>query len=169
MAQEKHSQIRNKREDQVKINEDQWNSPTRSRKNYITAKKKATPTLINRNNTVEGMYHAVLKTVTKLYAKLPNKDDRVIVEMDMKLHPLDGEQMHAFLTPHFLLFLECDVQNHYRVEYCFHQCPLEAEIKAIMKEFLINSYSTEVRKMPDYKTYFAQVLRCQPERFIRVL
>ncbi|RZK38668.1 MAG: hypothetical protein EOO90_21465 [Pedobacter sp.] len=169
MAQEKHSEIKNKRHAEVQINEDQRNSPTRSRKNYITAKKKATKSLKSRNDTVEVMYHAVLKRVTALYSSLPKNEDRVIVEMDMKLHPLDGEQMHAFLTPHYLLFLECDHFNHYRVEYCFHQCPLEAEIKAIMEEFLINSYSTEIRKMPDYSTYFKNVLQCQPERFIRVL
>jgi hypothetical protein len=169
MATQKHSQIRNKREDQVKINEDQWNSPTRSRKNYVTAKKKATKSLTNRNNTVEGMYHAVLKSVKELYKTLPNKEDRVIMEMNMKLHPLDGEQMYAFMTPHFLFFLECDVICHFRIEYYLADCKLEAEIRAIMKKFLIGSFSNEPKMIHNYPEFFKEMLRCQPERFITVL
>lgn len=169
MATQNHPKIRNKREDQVQINENQWNSKHRVRKNYIIADKKATQGLKSRNRTVEALYHAVLKKVVQLYSNLPKESDRIVVEMDMKLHPLDNAQMHAFLTPHFLFFLECDFYNHYQIEYWFHNCPFEAVIRDAMKGLIVGSYSTEARMMKDYPTYFKEVLRCQPDRFIRVL
>jgi hypothetical protein len=165
----KHKQENNKKHEQVQLNEQQWSSKKHSRKQFITADKKAFPSLKLQNHNIEVKYHSMLTTVKALYATLPNKADRVIVEMNMKEHPLEVFQMHAFLTPHLLFYLECDVFNKYSIEYCIADCPFEDEIITMIDKLSLESYSTIVRKMPNYKDYFNEVLRVQPERFIAVL
>jgi hypothetical protein len=165
----KHNQENHKKYDQVQLNEDQWSSKKHSRKQFITADKKAFPSLKLQNHNIEVKYHSMLTTVKALYATLPNKQDRVIVEMNMKEHPLEVFQMHAFLTPHFMFVIECDVFNQYRIEYCIADCPFEAEIITMIDRLSLESHSTMVRKMPSYKDYFNEVLKVQPERFISVI
>jgi hypothetical protein len=165
----KHKQENNKKPDQVQINEEQWNSKKRSKKTYLTAKKKAFPSQKLQNQNIEVRYHSTLKRIKELYSTLPKKEERVIVEMNMKEHPLEVFQMHAFLTPHLMLFLECDVRNQFRIEYCISDCPFHDEIIDMINTLSIDSHSTMVRKMPNYNEYFNEVLRVQPERFIQVL
>ena len=121
------------------------------------------------NEAIEGSYHALKDHVKKLYATLPNEDDRIIVEMDRTKEPATVMSMYSFLTKHFYFYIECDVMLRYRVEYQFDNCPFEAEITKCMQETILRSHSTEVMKMPNYPEFFKEVLQVQPERFKQVL
>ncbi|WP_113652239.1 hypothetical protein [Pedobacter namyangjuensis] len=165
----KHPQENNKKLDQVEINEQRWSSRKRHRKNYLVAEKKAMASLKMQNGNVEASYHQLLKRVVALYSNLANKAERVVVEMNMKSHPLESHRMHAFLTPSFAFHLECDVLNRYKVEYCFENCPFEEQIKQMFARHFYNAHTLVEIKKPSYKAYFDEVLRVQPERFIRLL
>ncbi|MEE1884366.1 hypothetical protein [Pedobacter flavus] len=169
MDYQKHSEEQNKRSDQVQVNENQWASKVKRFKNHQRAEIKGTTTIKRNNKVVESMYHVILNKVKILYSTLPNKSDRVIVELNLKAHPLNVVDMHCLLTPHFLFHLEADILGNYKIEYHFHNCPFESEIKTLMKKCCINPFSSQRMNIADYNAYFKEVLRVQPEKFIHLL
>jgi hypothetical protein len=104
-----------------------------------------------------------------LYSTLPNAEDRIIILLNNRLDPTDCQGLFTLITPTFFFYLECDILNNYRVEYLFHDCPVEAEIQQLINQFCMRSYSTEVVKQPDYPMFFRTCLSVQPPRFIHQL
>lgn len=169
MAFEKHPQERNKQLDQVTINEERWASKQSVYKNTQRLLSRGTNEQKRLNPLREVMFHHLISYVKKLYAQLPHRADRVIVEIPLKQHPLDMEGLHCLLTSHILLELKCDVLCNYLVRFKFHDCPFETEIKAKMKDLGLLKHSIESERLDDYSNYFKTVLQVQPERFIYLL
>jgi len=138
-------------------------------KNYQRAKANGTDSQKGINPVIEQMYHIIVKKVKMLYTSLPNKEDRVVIMLNNEQDPTDSHGLFTILTPHFFFYLECDIVNQYRIEYLFHNCPVETEIQQLIIEFSMKSYSTEKMNVPHYPTYFNNVLSCQPDRFIHRL
>lgn len=111
----------------------------------------------------------LISQVKDLYSKLPNSDDRIVVEMNRAQEPNNPISIYCFMTQHFYFYLECDMMLRYRVEYQLFNCPFEQEILKAMKQTILRSHSTEIMKMPNYPAFFKEVLRVQPEKFKRVL
>jgi hypothetical protein len=138
-------------------------------KNHIKAARFAGTTQKSINTAIDQSYHTLIEHVKKLYSKLPNVDDRIVVEMNRAQEPNNPISIYCFMTPHFYFYLECDVMLRYRVEYQLFNCPYEKEITKAMKQTILRSYSTEIMKMPNYQTFFKEVLRVQPDKFKRVV
>ena len=138
-------------------------------KNHQRAKQYGTKAQQAFNPVIQGMYNAILKKVKELHKGLPNKDDRIIIELNNEQDPTDSHGLFTLLTPSFFFYLECDIKNNYRIEYLFRDCPVEQEIQKLIDRFAMRSYSTEVVKNSDYPTFFRNCLACQPSRFIHQL
>lgn len=142
---------------------------TRVPKNYVKAKALKECEQKRKNIAIEESYHALIEYVKRLYATLPDQSDRIFVEMDRSKEPANPISIYCFMTKHFYFYMECDVFLQYRIEYQLEQCPFEKEILDGLKSHLMQSYSKEVMKMPNYPDFFKEVLRVQPGRFKQVL
>jgi hypothetical protein len=138
-------------------------------KHHHKAAKFASPNQKKINLAINDTYHLLIELVKELYSTLPNESDRIIVQMNRAEEPLNPICMYTFLTPHFYFYLECSIVFQYRVEYQFENCPFEKEIMHRLKTTILRDYSTEIMKMPNYREFFAEVLKHQPERFKRIL
>jgi len=165
----KHSQESNKDQRLLAEMEAMWSSTKTVSKNYKKMHVNASDTQKKINPVIHDMYHFVVESVKELYSKLPNKEDRVMIELNLKACPLDVSGLYCVLTPHFYFHLECDVMTNFKIEYQFFQCPFEKEIQALIDKYSIRSYSTEIVKREDYPSFFERCLQVNPERFIRVL
>jgi hypothetical protein len=121
------------------------------------------------NPRIEEGYHRMLKKVKELFATLPNKEDRVIVELNLKAMPSDSFGLYSVLTSTFYFSMECDIYNNFRIEYLFHNCKFEKELRTWMIGYSINNHSFQNVRVDDYEDYFNRVLQVQPERFISLL
>ncbi|WP_157766498.1 hypothetical protein [Pedobacter ginsengisoli] len=144
-------------------------STKRVYKNSIRAKLNGTTSQKAMNPVISGFYHVIVNKVKELYSKLPNKEDRVIIELNNELDPTDSHGLFTLITPTFFFYLECSITNQYRIEYQFHNCPVEEEIQQLINAFSMRSYSTEVVNQPDYPAFFQRCLQVQPDRFIHQL
>ena len=147
--------------------EAQWQTKRRAAKNYIRASK-AIDRVRQTNNNVETLYHMALPKIKAEFAKL-DKYDRIAVEINLKAHPTNMDELYALSFSTFIFDLCCDVQNNYFVRYRFHNCTIEAEIRALMHRFSLVYFLRQDTKIVDYKSYFERVLKVQPERFITLL
>lgn len=148
--------------------EAQWQSKQKSYKNYHRANKKALAWEKARNKSIESLYHIALPKIKQLFSKL-SRYDRIMVEMNLKLHPLETEDLHSIFFSTAFFDLCCDMSNNYFILYKFHNCPVEAEVRALMNKLSLTYYSREDTKIDDYTSYFKRVLQVQPERFISLL
>ncbi|RZK99049.1 MAG: hypothetical protein EOO89_31505 [Pedobacter sp.] len=109
-----------------------------------------------------------LPKVKELFSKL-SKYDRIAVEINLKAHPMNKDELYSISFSTFFFDLWCDYQNNYFILYKFHNCPIEADIRALMHRFSLTYHCRADTKIVDYKSYFERVLRVQPERFITLL
>ncbi|MCX2451113.1 hypothetical protein OQX61_07495 [Pedobacter sp. PLR] len=135
-------------------------------KNHQRAKLNSTDSQQSLNPAIENMYHVIVRKIKELYSQLPNKEDKVMIEFNNADDPTDSHGLFTVMTPTFFFYLECDIKNNYRIEYLFHNCPLETEIMQLINKYSMASYSTEVVNQPDYPTFFRNCLQVQPSRFI---
>jgi hypothetical protein len=149
--------------------EERLSSGKRVSKTHIRAMLNSNDSQKDCNSTISGMYHVIVNKVKELYSTLPNAEDRIIILLNNRLDPTDCQGLFTLITPTFFFYLECDILNNYRVEYLFHDCPVEAEIQQLINQFCMRSYSTEVVKQPDYPMFFRTCLSVQPPRFIHQL
>jgi len=77
--------------------------------------------------------------------------------------------MHSLMSNSIYLYLECDYSFNYRIEYAFNNCPFEAEIKKLLRPFVLVNSSKEIQLKPDFNTYFATVLNVQDKKYIHYL
>lgn len=148
--------------------EERLSSKRKVFKNYVRAAK-GTTTQRTMNPAIEQLYHAAVSKIKPLFAALPNPYDRVIIQLNHKNEPLDPMGLFCLMSSTFYFFIECDFKNDYRVEYMFHNCPIQAEVMQMIDSMSLRSYSTEVVQKKDYDEMFKQSLRSQPERFITLL
>ena len=165
----KHSQENNKDIRLVEEMEKMWSTPKHVSKNYMKMKVNSTTMQNKVNPAIHDMYHIIIESVKELFSRLPNKEDRVIIELNLMGCPVEVSGLYCIATPSFFFHLECDVWTNYKIEYQFCQCPFEKEIQALIDKFSVRSYSTEIMKQPDYPAFFKRCLQVQPERFIKVL
>ncbi|QPH37896.1 hypothetical protein [Pedobacter endophyticus] len=137
-------------------------------KNYKLARR-ALPLEKAINEGMEYMYHDLLKRIKKMYSTLPNEADRLVVEIDCKNDPFDPDGLWCFFTPHLYYHVRCNYVERYEVDYQFHNCPFENEIRAWFKRVLHPMYTNEVSKKPDYPTFYQRVLAYQPKERIYTL
>ncbi|ATP58938.1 hypothetical protein CPT03_21935 [Pedobacter ginsengisoli] len=149
--------------------EERLRSTKKVYKNSTRAKLKGTTTQKAMNPVIANMYHIIKKKVKELYSSLPNKEDRIIIELNNELDPTDTHGLFTLMTPTFFFYLECSITNQYRIEYLFHQCPVEEEIQQLINDFSMRSYSTEVVNQKDYPAFFRRCLSVRPSRFIHQL
>jgi len=148
--------------------EEQWLSKQKVYKNHHRASKNAIYSTKLRNKRIENFYHLAVPKIKEMFAKLP-KYDRIAVEINLKVHPMNTDELYSITFSTFFLDLCCDVQNNYFVLYKFHNCPIEADIRALMHRLSLTYYCREDTRIVDYKSYFERVLKVQPERFITLL
>src|SRR5437879_5619481 len=86
---------------------------------------------VTQNECVEHSFHEVLKAVKTLYMK----PDEVYFEKDSKEDKSDFLGMHSFITSSFYWRLDCAFYYDYEVEFAFHNCPYEAEIRRVLRAF----------------------------------
>jgi hypothetical protein len=141
----------------------------RATKTYEQAIKYGSKQQIRINEAVECSYHSLIGKIKRLYATLPNPNERICIEIDMKQQALSPQAIRSFLTPHFYFFIECDVELRYRVEYLLHNCPFEKEIMEWLQTTILRSFHTEVVRIDDYPSYFEESLRVQPKSNIHLL
>ena len=165
----KHPQENNKDLNALQQMEAYLNATRRVPKNASTAKRYGTTSQKAMNPMVSDMYHILIDNVKILFKELPNKVDRVIIELDNEKHPLDSHGIFSFISSTFYIYLECDFYNQYRVEYLFHKRPLEQKIRQLMVKLCLHSHSTEAVFSKDYTQFFTDCLRVQPERHIHLL
>ncbi|MFN0290058.1 hypothetical protein [Pedobacter helvus] len=148
--------------------EEQWLSKKKSYKNHTRAIKGALPHQRELNKTIESLYHIAVPKIRSLFSKL-SKFNRIAVEMNLKEHPLNVSELYSISFSTFFFDLCCDVRNKYHIVYKFHNCPIEADIRALTHRLSLTYYCKEDTRISDYKSYFERVLQVQPERFITLL
>lgn len=146
--------------------EDRLNSGNRVYKNHQRARLNGTTSQKSLNPAIADMYHVIVRKVKELCTQLPNKEDKVMIEFSNADDPTDSHGLFTLMTSTFFFYLECDIMNNYRVEYLFHNCPVEPEIQQLINQFSIRSYSTELVKQDNYSAFFQRCLQVQPSRFI---
>jgi hypothetical protein len=169
MAFKKHSQENNKNLPALNEIEARLKSTKKIFKNHQRAKAKGTTNQKQMNPCIEQMYRMLVDKVKILCCSLPDKSDRVMIELDQQADPFDTSGIYCIMTPSIYLYLECDIKSNYRIEYHFHNCPIEKQVQEWINKLAIRAYSTDVVNQQDYPAFFNEVLRCQPERFIHLL
>jgi len=147
--------------------EEQWQSKKRFYKNHKRAAK-ATYDVRQRNEAIESLYHSALPKIKQMFAKL-SKYERVMVEINLKLHPMNKDELFSVCFSTFFFDLCCDYENNYFILYRFHNCPIEADIRALMHRLSLTYYCRADTKKIDYSEGFKRILQVQPERFITLL
>lgn len=165
----KHLQENNKNLKVLQEMEDRWKRRKAVYKNHQRASKYGSITQKKVNPCISYMFQIVVKRVKEMYCKLPNKADRVMIELPLKDSPSEPSALYCIITSTSYLYIECDYLNNYKVEYQFHRCPFEEEIQQLINKMALRAYSTEIMNQPDYPTFFTNCLRVQPERFITLL
>lgn len=148
--------------------EAQWQSKRKCYKNHYRATKGAMERQRVVNKTVETLYHIALPKIKEMFSKL-SKYNRIAVEMNLKEHPLNVDELYSICFSTFFFDLSCNVENQYCITYRFHNCPIEADIRALLHRLSLTYYCIEDTKTFDYSEGFKRILQVQPERFITLL
>lgn len=138
-------------------------------KNHMRASRLGSDKQKGMNEAIEFFYHSLVNEAKLLFATLPNKEDKVMVILDLKHDPVNLSGIHAIITSTLYVQLECDYYNNYRIEYQFYRCPFEKRIQELINRLTLRSFSTQITTQPDYPAFFRRVLACQPENFIHLL
>jgi len=118
------------------------------------------------NLTLEINHHAALKKVKELLSN----QQQTVFERDYKEDNLENAlAMHAFLSPGFYFYLECDYAWDYQLEYAFNNCKQEAQIKAILKSYQLDVKGKLVALQPDFNTFYRNVIAIQDKRYLYLL
>ncbi|MGM9478837.1 hypothetical protein ACS5PU_20605 [Pedobacter sp. GSP4] len=165
----KHPFENNKDLEVLQMIENQWKSKRYCSKNYHRALKKGMETQKLNNKNAEIFYHAAIEKIKLLHASLPNRADRVIIEMNLKTHPCTTDELYSICFSACYFDLACDIQNNYFIQYKMENCPLQTQIMELFKRLGMLQFLRPDTKIKDYKTFFKRALQVQPERFITLL
>ncbi|MEE1945064.1 hypothetical protein VRU48_08095 [Pedobacter sp. KR3-3] len=165
----KHKQENNKNLASLNEIEERLKSQKPKYKNYQRAKTHGSKNQTDTNSAIEFFYHSLVEKVKELHATLPNKEDRVVILLDLTKDPVNLSGIHCLVTPSFFVHLECDYYNNYKVEYQFFKCQFEGQIQELINKLSLRSYSTQITTQPEYPAFFKRCLQVNPERFIHLL
>jgi hypothetical protein len=114
------------------------------------------------NANLEISYFNVLARVKRLM-----KGSRTLAfERDYKCDNTESNlAMHAFICDSFYLYLECEFDFCYSLEFAFHNCQCEVELRELLNPLKDHQRIKEVILKPDFLTYYKNVLAYQPEHF----
>lgn len=143
------------------------NKQDRMVKRWKLAKKRTWDKKQQLNNiTLETNYYAALKKIKQVLSN----QQQTVFERDYKEDNLENAlAMHAFLSPSFYFYLECDFAYYYQVEYAFNNCKQEAQIMAILKTYQLDQMGKQVRLQPDFSTFYRNVIAIQDKQYLYVL
>jgi hypothetical protein len=144
-------------------------TPTKCYKNYLRAKKYAFENVKIANEGIELGYYQFISSLKKLYATLPNYEDKTIIERDRLKDFTSTISMHSFLAPDCYFLLECTYDDRFEVVYQLEKCLIEHEIRALMKDCFASHHLKEKKKRVPYKQYFQMALQVQPAQHIIIL
>ncbi|WP_316808087.1 hypothetical protein [Pedobacter agri] len=164
-----HPQERNKLPDQVRINEEQWSSKQSVYKNHHRAAKRGTEMQRKSNPLTERMFHILVKHVKQHASQQPIKANRVCIEINYKVHPLNIEMLHCIQTAQSYFALKCDMWNNYKIEYHFCNCTYEVQLISLIQTLAIADQLVPFKIATGYLKYHNRTLQVQPERFITLL
>ncbi|WP_423148466.1 hypothetical protein [Rubrolithibacter danxiaensis] len=137
-------------------------------KNHIHAAKYA-KYYHQTNETIENFYHALLKSVKKMIATLPDEAARTVFEFNRKKDdPTAQISMHDFVSPSFYWHLECDYLDKYQIHYAFYNSPFKSQILEKFDRLCLSDKIKE-RKFDNYREYYNRVMKCQSAKLISIL
>ena len=151
--------------------ETQLLGPSRLKKRWKTALIKQKGMNKDINKLVEAYYKDVLAFVKPLISTLPDTYSRTVFERDYREDSSENSfAMHSFITPSFFWYLECDYAYRYRVEYDFHNCPFEEQIRNKLSGMYTLLERTEQRHLqPNCEEFLKRVFKVQDEKYRLVL
>jgi hypothetical protein len=134
---------------------------------WILAEKRSKDQHQNRLNIhIEGYFMEALRKAKRLLAQAP----QTAFERDYRRSSTENAQtMHAFMSSSFYFYLECDPLFHYKVEFAFHNCPYEQQIRTLISKFQVDAEVTERIFKEGFTIYFKQVLAFQDSKFTYML
>jgi hypothetical protein len=73
--------------------------------------------------------------------------------------------IYAFLTDSIYLYLECSLDHNYVIQFAFHNCSIEPQLKELLLPLRNIGNVQEVKLKPDFPTFYKNVLAFQPKCF----
>lgn len=134
---------------------------------WILAERRSKDQRQNRLNIhIEGYFMEALRKAKRLLAQSP----QTAFERDYRRSSTENAQaMHAFMSSTFYFYLECDPLFHYKVEFAFHHCPYEQQIRTLISKFQVDAEVSERIFKEGFATYFKQALAFQDSKFTYML
>ncbi|MET3980406.1 hypothetical protein ABIB62_003007 [Mucilaginibacter sp. UYP25] len=117
----------------------------------------------NDNLSLEISYFNVLARAKRLW-----KDSKQLaVERDFRMDKsiAYNQVMYAFITDSFYLFLECEFDYCYSLNFAFNDCPHEVALREMLQPLTSSFRVKEVSLKPDYATFYSNALAYQLEHF----
>lgn len=138
----------------------------RGTKRWAIAQNRSTnPMQAMQNSITENAVHRIITAIKTKYLKPGD----VYFERNYKY---DKEEsifdVHCFMCSTFMIRLDCMLYYYFEVEYAFHNCPFEAEIREMLRFGPLITQSKEIMLQPDFKAYYEQVLSYHRAEFIHI-
>jgi len=67
------------------------------------------------------------------------------------------------------LYIECSFDYLYRIEFAFHNCPCEAEVRELFAAYVFNGRTKEAKLKPSFSEFYHNVLAIQDSKHIYTL
>ena len=138
--------------------------PTQSkgRKRYQIAQARSTTGRQQKDNeNLEIAYFNILSRVKRLF----NGTNKLSFERDYRKDGSSYLAMYAFICDSFYLYLECEFDFCYLLEFAFNNCQYEAELRKLLTPLKGYQRIKEVSLKPDFETHFKNVLAFQPTQY----
>jgi hypothetical protein len=113
------------------------------------------------NENLEISHLNVLVRVKRLL----KGSNKLYFERDYRNDKSSYLAMYAFVCDSFYLYLECEFDFCYSLEFAFCNCRFEAELRELLFPLKDHLRIKEVTLKPDFTTYYKNVLAYQPEHF----
>lgn len=118
------------------------------------------------NSSVEYNFHCLIKLIKTQFL---NPGD-IYFERDYKHDRSESlYSMHGFMCSFVKLRLDCPLHYNYEVDYAIHDCPFEAELRALLKVGLLGQQAKEISLQPNFPAYWQHVLNYHPAEFIHLI
>lgn len=118
------------------------------------------------NNIVQATYMSILAKVKTMHSP----SSYPVFERDYRHDNTDSAiMMLAFMSDGFYWVLECDVHGKYNVQYAFHNCSFEKEVRELIQVYPFEARCTELDLQPDFASFFQNVLRFQDKQYLTTL
>jgi len=124
------------------------------RKNFRRVKSCGEPLKEMRLEFVQSTYFRTLQNIKKLLIEHADPWERTVYEKDRKGDRTCCEAMHDFVTPNFYFHLYCEFDKLCWIDYGFYKCPIETQIRELLKKDGFIQYMRE-RKNIDFIRHYA--------------